>query len=69
MCLDALHREESCGGHFRIEHQTEDGEALRNDDQFAYVAGWEFAGDGHPPILNKEPLEFDNVHLATRSYK
>ena len=69
MCLDALHREESCGGHFRIEHQTEDGEALRNDDQFAYVAGWEFAGDGQPPILNKEPLEFDNVHLATRSYK
>ena len=69
MCLDALHREESCGGHFRIEHQTADGEALRNDDQFAYVAGWEFAGDGHPPILNKEPLEFDNVHLATRSYK
>ena len=69
MCLDALHREESCGGHFRIEHQTADGEALRNDDQFAYVAGWEFAGDGQPPILNKEPLEFDNVHLATRSYK
>ncbi|MEP7381700.1 MAG: fumarate reductase/succinate dehydrogenase flavoprotein subunit [Gemmatimonadota bacterium] len=69
MCLDALHREESCGGHFRAEHQTDDGEALRNDEQFAYVAGWEFAGDGQPPILNKEALEFDNVHLATRSYK
>jgi len=69
MCLDALHREESCGGHFRTEHQTDDGEARRDDDHFAYVAGWEFAGDGEPPILNKEPLEFENVHLATRSYK
>jgi succinate dehydrogenase / fumarate reductase flavoprotein subunit len=69
MCIDALHREESCGGHFRIEHQTPDGEALRHDDQFAYVAAWEFAGDGNAPILHKEPLVFENVALATRSYK
>jgi succinate dehydrogenase / fumarate reductase flavoprotein subunit len=69
MCLDALHREESCGGHFRTEHQTPDGEAKRNDDEFAYVAAWEYAGEGKPPILNKEPLAFENVHLSTRSYK
>ncbi|HEY2332349.1 MAG TPA: fumarate reductase/succinate dehydrogenase flavoprotein subunit, partial [Acidimicrobiales bacterium] len=69
MCRDALHREESCGGHFRLEHQTEDGEALRDDDNFAYVAAWEFAGDGAEPVLNKEPLEFEHVHLAQRSYK
>jgi succinate dehydrogenase / fumarate reductase, flavoprotein subunit len=69
MCIDALHREESCGGHFRVEHQTEDGEAKRNDEAFAYVAAWEYAGDGKPPILNKEPLVFENVHLSTRSYK
>ena len=69
MCLDALEREESCGGHFRTEYQTEDGEAKRNDEQFAYVAAWEYAGDGKPPILNKEALEFENVHLSTRSYK
>ena len=69
MCMDALHREESCGGHFRIEHQTPDGEALRNDDEFAYVAAWEFAGAGKPPILNKEQLSFENVALSQRSYK
>jgi succinate dehydrogenase / fumarate reductase flavoprotein subunit len=69
MCLDALHREESCGGHFRVEHQTPDGEALRHDAEFAYVAAWEFAGDGKSPILHKEPLVFENVALATRSYK
>jgi len=69
MCLDALHREESCGGHFRTEYQTEDGEAKRNDERFAYVAAWEYAGEGKAPILNKEPLEFENVHLSTRSYK
>ncbi len=69
MCLDALHREESCGGHFRTEHQTEDGEAKRNDEQFAYVAAWEYTGDASAPILNKEPLAFENVHLSTRSYK
>ena len=69
MCLDALHREESCGGHFREEHQTEDGEAKRDDANFAYVAAWEYAGDGKAPALNKEPLQFENVHLSTRSYK
>src|SRR5213080_1146067 len=69
MCIDALHRTESCGGHFRIEHQTPDGEALRHDDRFAYVAAWEFAGDRKSPILHKEPLVFENVALATRSYK
>ena len=69
MCIDALQREESCGAHFRIEHQTPDGEALRHDDKFAYVAAWEFAGDGKPPILHKEQLAFENVALATRSYR
>jgi succinate dehydrogenase / fumarate reductase flavoprotein subunit len=69
MCVDALHREESCGGHFREEYQTADGEALRDDDRFAYVAAWEFAGDGKAPILNKEPLQFETVELAQRSYK
>jgi succinate dehydrogenase / fumarate reductase, flavoprotein subunit len=69
MCLDALHRRESCGGHFREEFQTPDGEALRDDEHFAYVAAWEFAGNDQRPILNKEPLEFEYVHLAQRSYK
>ncbi|MGE5101087.1 MAG: succinate dehydrogenase (quinone) flavoprotein subunit, partial [Deltaproteobacteria bacterium] len=69
MCIDALHREESCGGHFRIEHQTPDGEAKRDDDRFAYVAAWEFAGEGRAPVLNKEPLVFENVALSQRSYK
>ena len=69
MCIDALHREESCGGHFRVEHQTPDGEALRNDDQFTYVAAWEYAGEGKSPILNREPLAFENVALTQRSYK
>ena len=69
MCLDALHREESCGGHFRVEYQTPDGEALRNDEKFAYAAAWEYAGDGKAPILNKEPLVFENVALSQRSYK
>jgi len=68
MCLDALHREESAGGHFRVEHQDE-GEAKRDDDHFAYVAAWEYAGEGKAPILNKEPLVFEDVKLATRSYK
>ena len=66
---DARDREESCGGHFRVEHQTEDGEALRDDDNFAYVAAWEWKGEGERPELHKEPLTFDNVHLAQRSYK
>jgi succinate dehydrogenase / fumarate reductase flavoprotein subunit len=69
LCRDALHREESCGGHFRVEHQTEDGEALRDDDDFAYVAAWEFTGDCATPQLHREPLAFENVHLAQRSYK
>jgi len=69
MCLDALHRKESCGGHFREESQTPDGEALRDDEHFAYVAVWEYAGEGQSPILNKEPLIFENVKLSQRSYK
>ncbi|MEG0333173.1 MAG: fumarate reductase/succinate dehydrogenase flavoprotein subunit [Akkermansia sp.] len=69
MCYDALHRDESCGGHFRAEYQTEDGEALRNDDKFAYVAAWEYKGVDELPVLHKEMLTFDNVHLAVRSYK
>ncbi|MGQ0804658.1 MAG: fumarate reductase/succinate dehydrogenase flavoprotein subunit [Actinomycetota bacterium] len=69
LCIDARHREESCGGHFRVEHQTDEGEALRNDDEFAYVAAWEFTGVGSKPVVHKEPLEFENVHLAQRSYK
>jgi succinate dehydrogenase / fumarate reductase, flavoprotein subunit len=69
MCRDALHREESCGGHFRTEYQTPDGEALRNDEEFAYVAAWQYAGEGKPPILNKEPLIFENIKLSQRSYK
>jgi succinate dehydrogenase / fumarate reductase flavoprotein subunit len=69
MCLDALHREESCGGHFREEYQTAEGEALRRDDEFAHVAVWEWTGDPAKPELNIEPLEFENVELATRSYK
>jgi succinate dehydrogenase / fumarate reductase, flavoprotein subunit len=69
MCLDALHREESCGGHFRVEHQTEEGEALRDDDDFSYVAAWEFAGVDEKPALHKEELAFEAVELAQRSYK
>ena len=69
MCNDALDREESCGGHFREEHQTEEGEALRNDEKYTYVAAWEFKGVGETPVLHKEDLEFENVQLATRSYK
>ncbi|HEY1700308.1 MAG TPA: fumarate reductase/succinate dehydrogenase flavoprotein subunit [Trebonia sp.] len=69
MCIDALHREESCGGHFRAEHQTEDGEALRDDENFAYVGAWEFTGTGNKPVLHKEELEYEYVHLTQRSYK
>ncbi len=68
MCTDALHRNESCGGHFREEYQ-ENGEAKRDDEHFAYVAAWEFAGDGKPEVLNKEPLVFEEVKLSQRSYK
>jgi succinate dehydrogenase / fumarate reductase flavoprotein subunit len=69
MVFDALHRNESCGGHFREEYQTDDGEALRDDEHFAYVAAWEFTGVGKEPVLHKEPLEFEFVHPSTRSYK
>lgn len=69
MAKDALHREESCGGHFRTEHQTDDGEAMRDDENFCYSAAWEFKGVGKEPELHKEPLKFENVKLAVRSYK
>ncbi len=65
----ALHRTESCGGHFREESQTEEGEAKRDDANFSYVAAWQFTGVGAPEVLHKEPLEFEFVHLAERSYK
>jgi succinate dehydrogenase / fumarate reductase, flavoprotein subunit len=68
-CVDALHREESCGGHFREEHQTADGEALRNDDQFAYVGAWGWTGESGKQELHKEELAFEYVKLAQRSYK
>jgi succinate dehydrogenase / fumarate reductase flavoprotein subunit len=68
MCVDALHREESCGGHFRTEHQTADGEAKRDDENFTYAAAWEYAGEGRAPVLHREPLVFETVQLATRSY-
>ncbi len=68
-CLDALEREESCGGHFREEHQTEEGEAKRDDERFCHAAVWEYAGEDKPPVRNVEPLQFEFVHLAQRSYK
>jgi succinate dehydrogenase / fumarate reductase flavoprotein subunit len=68
MCIDALHREESCGAHFREEHATADGEALRDDARFSYVAAWQYNG-GDPPLLNQEPLSFEYVHPSQRSYK
>jgi succinate dehydrogenase / fumarate reductase flavoprotein subunit len=69
MCRDALERNESCGGHFRKESQTNEGEALRNDEEYTHVSAWEFAGDNKPPTLHKEPLEFQYVALTQRSYK
>ncbi len=69
MCKDALVREESCGGHFRAEHQYDDGEAKRDDEHFAHVTAWEWGGDAGSSIENREPLEFESVHLAVRSYK
>src|SRR6185295_15252869 len=71
MCTDALTRDESCGGHFREEHQTPDGEALRNDEDFAAVFAWEHQGNGSaaPPKLHREPLVFETVELTQRSYK
>jgi len=69
MVRDALHREESCGGHFREESQTDEGEALRDDDHFAYAAAWEWTGKGSEPTMHPEPLEFEYVKLTQRSYK
>jgi succinate dehydrogenase / fumarate reductase flavoprotein subunit len=69
LCRDALHRNESCGGHFRVEYQYEDGEAKRDDANCCYSAAWEFKGVGREPELHKEPLKFEHVHLAVRSYK
>jgi succinate dehydrogenase / fumarate reductase flavoprotein subunit len=69
LARDALNREESCGGHFREEYQTEEGEALRNDEDFSYVAAWEWTGENQTPVLHKEPLVFEEVHPSQRSYK
>ena len=69
MCFDALEREESCGGHFRLEHQTEDGEALRDDENYANVSAWEWVNSNTPQKLQKEPLEFEYVPPSQRSYK
>jgi succinate dehydrogenase / fumarate reductase, flavoprotein subunit len=69
MCIDALVRRESCGGHFRVESQTPDGEALRDDEEFAYVSAWEFGGEDKRPILHKEPLVYEYVEMKQRSYK
>ena len=69
MCPDALQREESCGGHFREEHQTSEGEAKRNDDNFSYVSAWEHKGEEKPPQLHKEPLVYEEVKMTQRSYK
>ncbi len=69
MCIDALHRNESCGGHFRAESQTPEGEALRHDGEFAYVAAWEFTGAGEPPVLHKEDLVYENIEMKQRDYK
>ena len=69
LITDALNRKESCGAHFREEYQTSDGEALRNDKEYAYVAAWEFTGEGKPHILHKEELKFAEVEMKVRSYK
>ena len=69
MALDALMREESCGGHFREEHQTEEGEALRHDDKFAFVSCWEYKGEGQEPVMHKEDLKYEEIQLVQRNYK
>jgi succinate dehydrogenase / fumarate reductase flavoprotein subunit len=69
LCLDALHRNESCGGHFRTEFQYPDGEAKRDDANFSYVGAWEYQGPDKPPVLHKESLVYEEVHMSTRSYK
>lgn len=69
MAYDALNRKESCGGHFREEMQTEDGETKRDDQNYMYVAAWEYKGDGVEPELHKEPLNYENIQVVTRNYK
>jgi succinate dehydrogenase / fumarate reductase flavoprotein subunit len=69
LCLDALDRNESCGGHFRLEHQTKEGEALRDDENYCNVSAWEYTGENAQPNLVKEPLIFEYVKLSQRSYK
>ena len=69
MAYDALSRNESCGGHFRLEYQTPEGEAMRNDKDFMYVAAWEFKGVGNEPTLHKESLKYENIEVKTRNYK
>ncbi len=69
LCHDALHRNESCGGHFRSEYQDDKGEAKRDDKNFCYAAGWEFTGVGNMPTLHKEPLHFEEMHLTRRNYE
>jgi succinate dehydrogenase / fumarate reductase flavoprotein subunit len=69
LCLDAQDRDESCGCHFREEHVDAEGECLRNDEQYAYAAAWEYQGEGNAPQLNKEPLVYETVHMAKRNYK
>jgi succinate dehydrogenase / fumarate reductase flavoprotein subunit len=69
LCLDALEREESCGGHFREEHQYPDGECKRDDEKFAHVAAWEFQGEGKKPLRNTEPLNYEAVKMSVRNYK
>ena len=69
MAIDALNRNESCGGHFRIESQTEEGETKRDDENYMYVAAWEYKGEGNAPELHKEPLKYENIKIATRNYK
>jgi succinate dehydrogenase / fumarate reductase flavoprotein subunit len=69
MCYDALDRQESCGGHFREEYQTPEGEAMRNDEDYTYVAAWEYKGENETPELHKEDLTYENIELKQRSYK
>jgi succinate dehydrogenase / fumarate reductase flavoprotein subunit len=69
MARDALHREESCGGHFREEHQTQDGEAKRNDNDFKYVGVWEYKGENQEPAMHIEPLNYEFIEVKTRNYK
>ena len=69
MAYDALNRNESCGGHFRIESQTEEGEAKRDDANYMYVAAWEYKGEGTEPELHKEPLDYQFIEVKTRNYK